>query len=108
MSIKRFLLIGLFLMRAATAGDDPELKRLYEEKNYKQLLDRFKKITEGRATNAGYSLSEIASAKYNIGVMYYQICPSGASIATGSRMSHSNERLSTMPSRLHPQKEPLL
>jgi TPR repeat protein len=72
MSVKRILLLGVFFMRAAVAGDDPELTRLYEEKNYKQLLERFKKITEGRATNAGYSLSEIASAKYNIGVMYQQ------------------------------------
>lgn len=72
MLVKRLLLLGVFFMRAAVAGDDPELTRLYEEKNYKQLLERFKKITEGRATNAGYSLSEIASAKYNLGVMYYQ------------------------------------
>lgn len=72
MPIKKILLLSVFLVRAAVAGDDLEIKRLYDEKHYKELLDRFKSITEGRATNAGYSLGEIASAKYNIGVMYQQ------------------------------------
>ena len=72
MNIRKVAFLGLFLMHAAFAEDDLEIKRLYEEKNYKELFARFRIIAEGRATNAGYSLGELASTKYNLGLMYQQ------------------------------------
>jgi TPR repeat protein len=50
MPFKRFLLLGAFSMRAAFAGDDPELARLYEE-NHKQCSNRL-----GGDTRAQYNL----------------------------------------------------
>ena len=70
MATDRALLLALLLAGPAFAADDAEIQRLSEENNYKELFARFKGIADTQARNAGYSLSDLASAKYNLGVMY--------------------------------------